>query len=70
MSSVCFSPDGSKIISGSGDNTVKLWDFPSGNLLKTYEGHSNFVDSVCFSIDGSKIASGSVDKTIKIWEVS
>jgi len=70
VSSVCFSPDGSKIISGSGDNTVKLWDFPSGNLLKTYEGHSNFVDSVCFSIDGSKIASGSVDKTIKIWEVS
>ena len=35
--SVSFSPDGSKLTSGSGDETVKLWDVTSGELLRTYE---------------------------------
>ena len=66
--SVSFSPDGTKVASGSRDNTVKLWDVTSGECLQTLEGHSSNVNSVSFSPDGTMVASGSSDKTIKIWE--
>ena len=41
MTSVSFSPDGTKVASGSQDNTVKLWDVTSGECLQTLEGHSS-----------------------------
>ena len=46
--SVSFSPDGTKVASGSGDTTVKLWDVTSGECLQTLEGHSSDVYSVSF----------------------
>ena len=68
VNSVSFSPDGTKVASGSDDETVKLWDVTSGECLQTLEGHSSDVNSVSFSPDGTKVASGSFDKTIKTWE--
>ena len=65
--SVAYSPDGKRIISGSADETIKIWDANTGECLKTLEGHSNGVISVAFSPDGTKIISGSADTTIKIW---
>ena len=65
--SVAFSPDGTKIISGSGDKTIKIWDANTGQCLKTLKEHKYSVNSVAFSPDGTKIISGSYDDTIKIW---
>ena len=69
VTSVSFSPDGTKVASGSGDKTVKLWDVTSGECLQTLEGHSSRVWSVSFSPDGTKVASGSWDNTVKLWDV-
>ena len=67
--SVAFSPDGSRIVSGSSDNTIRLWDAETGDAIgKPLEGHSNFVYSVAFSPDGSRIVSGSEDNTIRLWD--
>ena len=66
--SVAYSPDGTKIISGSGDNTVKIWNANTGQCLQTLEGHSDWVVSVAYSPDRTKIISGSDDRTIKIWD--
>ncbi|KAL4967131.1 putative wd40 protein [Aspergillus stella-maris] len=65
--SVIFSPDTRLLASGSGDQTIKLWDPRTGALKHTLEGHSDQVWSVAFSLDGCLLASGSVDRTIKIW---
>ena len=45
-----FSPDGTKVASGSDDYTVKLWDVTSGECLQTLEGHSDSVNILSFSI--------------------
>jgi WD40 repeat protein len=69
--SVAFSPDGQRIVSGSVDKTVRIWDAKTGAPIgKPLTGHENPVTSVAFSPDGQRIVSGSVDKTVRIWNIS
>ena len=70
INSVCFSPDGTTVISGSNDKTVRLWNASTGEHLKTLTGHSESVRIVCFSPDGRTIASGSSDKTLRLWSTT
>lgn len=58
VNSVAFSPDGQRIASGSGDNSVRVWDFYTGESLAELLGHTLSVRSVAFSFDGQRIASG------------
>jgi WD40 repeat protein len=67
---VAFSPDGRYALSGSYDNTLKLWKVASGTEIRTFSGHSFAVSSVAFSPDGRYALSGSGDKTLKLWEVA
>ena len=67
--SVAFSHDGKFIVSGSDDNSMKLWSVEEKKLVYTYEGHSGSVMSVAFSADGKFIVSGSVDNSVKLWSV-
>lgn len=67
---VTLSPDGTKIISGSGDNTVHIWDFMTDKYLQTLYGHTGSIYAVTCSPDGRLIVSGSEDKTIKIWDIA
>jgi WD40 repeat protein len=65
---VAFSPDGKRIVSGSLDNTLKVWDAETGQEMLTLKGHSDPVYSVAFSSDGKRIVSGSDDNTLKVWD--
>ncbi|CCA76475.1 hypothetical protein PIIN_10468, partial [Serendipita indica DSM 11827] len=71
VNSVEFSPDGSQIVSGSDDNTIRLWDAATGQAVgEPLRGHEGWVLAVAFSPDGSQIVSGSYDKTIRLWDVA
>ena len=49
MSSVSFSADGRRVVSGSDDNTVRVWDAVSGEcVLGPLEGHTDLVTSENF----------------------
>jgi len=59
-----FSPHGKRIVSGSADKTVRLWDADTGQPVgQPIIGHTSAVLSVAFSPDGKRIVSSSADKT-------
>ncbi|KAG9095501.1 hypothetical protein FS749_010340 [Ceratobasidium sp. UAMH 11750] len=67
--SVAVSPDSRRIVSGSYDGTVRIWDAETGDpVLEPLKGHTGAVYSVAFSPNGRWIASGSNDMTIRIWD--
>jgi WD40 repeat protein len=67
--SLTFSSDGTSLVSGSDDRTVKLWDVQTGGVVKTFHGHTN-LGSLCFHLSRhTRIASGSRDGTIRLWDI-
>lgn len=60
--SVTFSPDGRKVLIGSGDKTAVLSDARTGQVLHTWK-HEDWVVSVAFSPDGRQVLTGSHDQT-------
>ena len=69
VNSVTFSPDGSRLASGSGE-IVRIWNTATGELEDELEGHTHLVLSVMFSHNSRFIVSGSWDDTIRIWNTA
>jgi len=67
--SVSISNDSKTIVSSSHDNTIKVWNRETGELIRTLTGHNNPVYSVSISNDNKTIVSGSYDSTIKVWNI-
>ena len=65
--SVCVSPCGKYIVSGSDDSMVRVWSLEDGALLRTLQGHTDWCRSVCVSPCGKYIVSGSDDNTVRVW---
>ena len=69
VESVAFSPDGTKLASGSWDTTIRLWDVRTGKGTHTLAGHRDSVRSLVFSPDGLTLASRGRDEMIRLWDV-
>ncbi|PSN16635.1 hypothetical protein C7271_20120 [filamentous cyanobacterium CCP5] len=67
--SVSFSPDGQKILSGSQDNTLRVWDVQGNSTCEPFLGHTASVLSVAFSPKDQTIVSGSGDRTLRLWDL-
>ncbi|MCI4664975.1 MAG: TIR domain-containing protein, partial [Neomegalonema sp.] len=67
VTSVAFSPDGTRILTSSYDKTARLWSV-DGKLLQTLKGHSGYVLSVAFSPNGTRVLTRSDDETARLWD--
>jgi WD40 repeat protein len=69
VASVTFSSDGTSLVSGSYDKTIKLWDIQTGGVIKTFHDHTDWICSVSISFNYTTIASGSDDNSIRLWDI-
>ncbi|HEY9692996.1 MAG TPA: CHAT domain-containing protein [Oculatellaceae cyanobacterium] len=68
LSAFSLSPNGKIVVTGDKKGTIKLWN-TSGEMIKSFSGHSSLIESVSFSPNGNTIATGSRDKTLKLWNL-
>jgi WD40 repeat protein len=57
-----------RIVSGSRDNTLRVWDSDTGDCLRVLEGHTAAVRTVA-ALENGRVLSGSSDCTLRVWDV-
>ncbi|CAE6525202.1 unnamed protein product [Rhizoctonia solani] len=69
ISALAFSPNGTRVGSGTEHRNIWVWDVRTGHLvLGPLSGHEGKIRSISYSHNGSCIISGSSDNTIRIWD--
>jgi WD40 repeat protein len=69
ISAICFSPDGTRIVTGSPNGTVQVWDAEHAKFINVSPApHKNIVLCCAFSPDGTRFITGSRDATAWLWD--
>ena len=70
VTAVAISADGNTIASGGLDDSIKVWDRSTGELLRTLTGHHKPINCLSISPDGQTLVSGSDDHTVRVWHLA
>jgi WD40 repeat protein/predicted phosphodiesterase len=70
VSACAVTPDGRRVVSGSWDKTLKVWDLATGHEVATLRGHAGAVNACAVTPDGRRVVSGSWDETLKVWDLA
>ena len=70
LTDIAFSPDGQLIVTGSGDQSARVWDARTGDLKLAPLRHLGYVTAVAFSRDGKRIITASSDQIVRVWSLN
>jgi WD40 repeat protein len=70
VNQVAFSPDDQRILTGSADGSLRLFDAQSGRQLRLFSGHTAEIIDIAFSPDGKQVLTGSWDQTARLWDLA
>jgi WD40 repeat protein len=65
--SLAASPDGKFALTGASDHILRLWDLTTGQEIRSFKGHNDYIYSTTFSPDGKYILSGDSNGRMKLW---
>ncbi len=68
VKAVAFGPDSRSLVSGSEDNTIRVWDASTGSFVRSFDGHLGSVEAVTVSADAQHLLSASRDRTLRLWD--
>lgn len=68
VAAVCFSPDGKTVMTGSWDQTVRLWDATTGKERANYQWDIGRVYCVTYAPDGLRLAAGGDLGRVVVWD--
>lgn len=63
-------PDGTLLVTGGEDKTVRIWEVTSGKQLRAFQGHLGKVTATAARGDGKQVASASEDGAIRVWDLA
>jgi hypothetical protein len=66
--SAAYSPDGTRIVSTSEDETAAIWDTASGDRIAVLQGHTQPVQKAVWSADGSRVVTVAADGTARVYD--
>lgn len=67
---VKFSPQGDMLATSAADKFLKVWNVATGELHRSYEGHTHHVLGVSWKFDSKVLATAGADQVIKVWDVA
>lgn len=70
VNSLAFSPDGKWVATANDDCTTRLWEVSTGELGRTFRGHTSMVLDCAFSCDSCRLVTASYDRTAKLWDAN
>jgi WD40 repeat protein len=69
VSTVAFSPDGTKLATADGDKILRVWDVNTGQELSQFGGHTGLITAISFNADGNRVMSAGNDGRFLIYEL-
>ncbi len=70
VNAVALSANGRQAASGGQDNLLRLWDVPTGLLLRTFDAPTSAINAVAFSPDGARILTANSDGRLRVWDIA
>ena len=69
LTTISYSPDSTRIITGADDGLIKIWDISSGFHIATFTEHSSAVTSSAYSRRGNILFTSSLDGSVRAWDM-
>ncbi len=72
VTAIAFSPDNARLVTGSADKTVRVWNPANAQQPEQikFEGLTGNVTAVAFSPDGNQVLSGTADNKLRLWNIA